>query len=271
VVSPSVIVALDGSALSRSALPVARSLARIQAATLHVLHVSEPALCAADAHDRLGVGGGDALVVDACGGDPVAAIVDATRRFAPSTVVLAAHSGHPRPASGLGSVAEGVLRAATSPLVVVPPHRGEVPWEPRSLLLPLDGTPGSAGAVAHAQRLARASGAHIELLHVTAPGRSRADEAGTLSTPLYADQPQHEWPAWRDEFRSRAACRCGDAAAMRVHVAQGAPGPETLRLAAAEQSDLILVAWHGVLDDAHAATLRTLLTGANCPVMVVRA
>lgn len=269
--SPAVLVALDGSPSARAALPVARALARLEGATLHVLHVSDPALRPADAHDRLDLGDGDVLVVEACGGDPTSAILAAAERLSPRAVVLTAHCGHPRPGSGLGRVAEGVLRGVTTPVVVVPPQLGEAPWAPHTLLLPLDGTPASAAAVAHAQRIAHAAGARIVLLHVTAPGLAAAEEAGTLPTPLYTDQPQHEWPAWRDEFRSRAACNTKDGDAMRVHVAQGAPGPEALRAAAAERADLVLVAWHGVLEAAHAATLRTLLTGARCPVMVVRA
>ncbi len=259
-----VIVPLDGSAPARSALPVAHTLARALGATLHVVHVSEPALPAAEAHRRLDAPGID--VVHTTGGDPASAILVAARRGA--TIVMASHCGHPRD-SGLGRVAERVLQETTAPVVFVPPSRGEVPWEPRTLLLPLDGAPGSAQAVRHAQRLARAWNASLTLLHVA--GTPRAPERGSFGMPVYADQPQHEWPAWRAEFAERSACGCAEPGAMQVHVACGPPGGATVRAADESGADLVVVAWHGVLGDGHADTLQTVLAGASCPVMVVRA
>jgi nucleotide-binding universal stress UspA family protein len=268
---PVVILPLDGSVEARAALPVARTLARMEGATLHVLHVSELPLDAPDADQRLRVSGeGDTIIVDTSAGDPAAAILAATRRWDPSVVVLSTHCGHPRPGSGLGSVAEAVLLAAGVPIVFVHPRRGEVLWEPKLLLLPLDGTPTSAHAVTHAARLAGESGARVSLLHVTAAGPCHTQEAGTLTTPLYADQPQHEWPAWRDEFLARAVCHTHVPDGLNLKVAQGSPGAETLRVAARDQADLIVLAWHGVLDETHGATLRTVLSAATCPVMVVR-
>lgn len=269
---PAVIVPLDGSVAARAALPVARTLARLLHATVHVIHISEPVIPPRDAGRRLAVSGpGDTLVLHTDAGDPAAAILEAARRWQPCTIVLAAHCGHPRPMTHLGSVAEAVLRSATGPVVIVQPERGEVDWEPQALLLPLDGTPGSAHAVAHASRLARTSGARMVLLHVAAKGLPHTQEAGTFTPSRYEDQPQHEWPAWRDEFLDRAACQCGGRERMRLYVTQGEPGPETLRVASAEHADLIVLAWHGVLDATHGDTLRGVLTGAQCPVMVVRA
>ncbi len=267
-----VVVPLDGSRESRAALPVGRTLARLTGATLHVVHVSPTALAAIDAEQRLAVcGEGDTVVVDTPTGDPAAAILASAHQWEPSFVVMSAHSGHPRASTGLGHVAEAVLRAAERPVVFVPPRRGEAAWEPTAVLLPLDGTPASASAMPHATRIAHASGADLVLLHVAAAGLPPEREAGTIRPPRYADQPQHEWPAWSDEFISRAACHCGDKDQMRLYVAKGAPGPETLRVASEENADLIVIAWHGVLNDTHAATLRSVLTGASCPVMIVRA
>lgn len=267
-----VIVPLDGSQDARAALPVARALARMEGATLHVLHVSTSRLAPPDADHRLRVGGeGDSLVVDTFCGDPATAILEASKRWESTMLVLSSHCGHPRPGSGLGSVAEAVLLAASVPVVFVNPSRGETAWEPRMLLLPLDGTPTSAQTVAHGSRLACESGARLSLLHVAAPGPP-AGEPGTITPPLYADQPQHEWPAWRDEFLARAVCHCQHALPGGLHlsVANGVPGVETVRVATADHADLIVLGWHGLLDETHGATLRTVLFGATCPVMVVR-
>lgn len=268
---PVVIVPLDGSVEARAALPVARAFAKMEGATLHVLYVSDTPVEPPDAGHRLQVRGeGDTLIVDTFAGDPAAAILEATRRWGPSTLVLSSHCGHPRPGSGLGSVAEAVLLAAGGPTVFVPPRRGETPWEPRALLLPLDGTPASARAVPHAARLARSSGARLSLLHVPTAEPERTCEAGTLRTPLYSDQPQHEWPAWRDEFLARAVCHTQVPDGLQLNLGHGSPGAETLRVAAADNADLIVLGWHGILDESHGATLRAVLSQAACPVMVIR-
>ncbi|MDP2307767.1 MAG: universal stress protein [Pseudomonadota bacterium] len=268
---PVVIVPLDGSVEARAALPVARALAKMEGATLHVLHVSESRLAPPDADQRLRVSGeGDSLVVDTFGGDPAAAILAASTRWGASILVLSSHCGHPRPRSGLGSVAEAVLLAAGVPVVFVHPSRGEAEWAPRLLLLPLDGTPTSAQAVTHGARLARESGARLSLLHVAGPGSCHTCEAGTIRPPIYADQPQHEWPAWRDEFLARSVCHDDVPDGLSMNVAHGSPGAETVRVAATDHADLIVMGWHGVLDEHHGATLRTVLSEATCPVMVIR-
>lgn len=269
--NPVVIVPLDGSGAARSALPVARALAKFKHATLHVLHVSEKRCEAPEAEHRLHVGGGgDTLVLDTSVGDPAPAIIAATERWPSSIVVLSSHCGHPRPETGLGHVAEAVLLGAQVPIVFVQPRRGEVAWEPRTLLLPLDGTPSSARAVAHAARLAHECGARLSVLHVAATPSKGTREPGTFTTPFYADQPQHEWPAWRDEFLARAVCHASVPEGVDLSVTKGSPGHETIRVATQAQADLIVLGWHGVLDESHGATLRTVLNEATCPVMVVR-
>ena len=257
---PAVLVPLDGSVAAAAALPVGQGLARALGAPLQVIHVSEPVLPADEADRRLGTG---ADVTFTAAGDPAVAILAAAH---PGThIVMSRHCGHPRVA-GLGSVAERVLRAFTGPVVLVPPDRGEAPWEPRALVLPLDGTPASACAVPPACHLANATGGTVLLLHVAdAPARLDA-ESGAFGAPRYTDQPQHEWPAWRDEFAERAACGCSTN--VRVELVAGSPAQVAVR--AASEADLVVVAWHGVLDG-HGAVLRALLQEARCPVMVVRA
>ena len=41
--------------------------------------------------------------------------------------------------------------------------------------------------------------AELLVVHVT-DVRAAPAEPGSLTTPRYVDQPQHEWPAWASEF-----------------------------------------------------------------------
>lgn len=252
-----VLVPLDGSTAARSALPVAHTLARHLGASVHVLHASDPALPADEIGRRFGNGAVE--VVHAAAGDPAAAILAAARGGAP--VVMT--PGHPG-AGGLGPVAARVLAGAEGPVVFVPPDRGEVAWTPRGVVIPLDGAPQSGTAVTTVHDLVRATGARLTLLHVPDAGCARVP--GGYAVPRYLDRPHHDWPAWCAEVIDRAGARGLDH--VRVRVATGPTGPATL--AEAEAADLVVVAWSGVLDG-RADTLRSILAGARCPVMVVRA
>lgn len=258
-----VLVPLDGAIASRSALPVAHTLARHLGATVHVLHASDPALPAAEIGRRFGNGAVE--VVHAAAGDPAAAILAAARGGAP--VVMTPHAGHPG-AMGLGPVAARVLAGAEGPVVLVPPERGEVAWEPRGVVAPLDGAPGSGAAVTTVHDLVRDTGARLTLLHVVDAGLHRPRVPGSYAAPRYVDRPHHDWPAWCAEVVDRSGARGLDH--VRVRVATGHPGPTILRAAGAEAADLVVLAWTGVLDE-RADTLRAILAGARCPVMVVRA
>lgn len=255
--TPIVLVPLDGSAAARSALPVAKGVARAIGGSVQVVYVTAIAIPPEEADRRLHA---PAEVVRTAAGDPARAILAAA---APGAwIVLTRHCGHPRPDTGLGSVAEAVLAEAIVPVVLVPPTRGDVPWAPITALLPLDGTPASAEALPYAERL----GADLRLLHVARP--AHAPEPGVFTAPRYTDQPQHEWGAWREEFAVRAGCPGPPACPARVDVAGGEP--EAAVLAAAREADLVVVAWHGSLARGRAPTLRALLCGAPCPVLVVR-
>ncbi|MFZ5479540.1 MAG: universal stress protein [Myxococcota bacterium] len=257
-----ILLPLDGSDHARAAIPVARSLALLTGAALRVVHVGE----ALPPPRGLGAVVGalqDAVLVTRAG-DPAAAILEEARDA--DMVVMCAHAGHAEPGPELGRVAGAVLRDARCPVVVVPPARGEAPWSPRLLLLPQDGSPEAASAAEPAARLCARVGGSLLVVHVVG---DRA--AARLGAPAYIDQEQHEWPAWQAEFLGRLACRCAERPAMRLVVAAGNPAEEVLRAAREAGADLVVLAWGGSFEGAHAATMRGVLAGATCPVMVVRA
>jgi nucleotide-binding universal stress UspA family protein len=171
----------------------------------------------------------------------------------------------------LGPVAAELLGDAPCPVVLVPPGHGGTAWRVDEVLLAHDGTPSTAEAVRRASELARSAGAWLRVLHVaTSPGE--AAEPGSLSVPRYLDQPQHEWPSWTEEFLERlsGACRI-DVDRLRLVLGRGQPGDEVLRVARESRPDLILLACRGGLEPGRGRTVRTVLAGTSCPVMVVRA
>jgi nucleotide-binding universal stress UspA family protein len=91
-----------------------------------------------------------------------------------------------------------------------------------------------------------------------------------MVSPRYVDQPQHEWPAWTQEFVDRlgAVGRARHGVAIRLAVARGEAGSAILDFA--RQSDLVVLGWRGALEPDRARTMRQVIRETNCPVIVFR-
>ena len=143
-------------------------------------------------------------------------------------------------------------------------------WRLRRVLFPHDGSPAAAGAVRRAAEFARRAGAELLVLQVAVGGIPVPEERGSLTLPLYLDQPQHEWPTWVSEFIERLACVCPLAGLrVRLLLGRGEPAAEILRVVREESADLIVLAWKGNWAPEHAVTLKAVLREAPCPIMVV--
>lgn len=108
------------------------------------------------------------------------------------------------------------------------------------------------------------------MLHVATPGGERPTEPGTLISPRYVDQPQHEWPAWAQEFLARL-CAIGGARGeteIRLAVAQGEASAAIIDFA--RQCDLIVLGWRGALEPDRARTMQRVIRDTTCPVIVFR-
>lgn len=272
--APIVLVPLDGSLHALAALPVARAMAELEGATLHLAHVGEPRLPPGELLQRLGLTRDDlwGAVISQVTGPPAEGILRLARELRSCLIAMCTHTGMEKPYGELGSVAEGVLRHAPCPLVLVQPERGLRPWALREVLLPHDGTPATAAAIHPALDLVDRAGARLTVLHVATLGARTAVEAGALGVPRYVDQPQHEWPAWAQEFldRVRGLGHAPEGIPIRLLVAPGAPGEQIVRCARERGSDLIVLAWHGSLAPARAATLKRVIRDAPCPALVLR-
>lgn len=268
-----VLLPLDGTRQSLAALPVARRMAELAGATLHIVHAAESTLAPDELRERL-VLDAETLagaVLDAVTGAPAAGIVRLAAERHSLLIVMAMHDGRPDADSGLGSVAEGVMRTAPCPVLLVPPERLPAAWRLEQVLLPQDGTPGTATAIGPTIHLAHRAGAELLVLHVAGPAMATSEETGALTVPRYMDQPQHEWPAWSREFldRVRGMCHFPAELDLKLFLAKGEPGAEILRLAAERDADLIVLPWHGSLASDRALILKAVIRDAPCPVLVL--
>ena len=177
-----VLVPLDGSTNATAALSVARGLAHLKGATVVLIHVGREALAPDELLGRMRLSAEDVrgLVIDQCTGSPAEAIVREAAARHTVLIVMCAPARPDGPLHGFGSVLGDVLRTAPCPVVLVPSIRGRHPWALRQLVLPHDGTPTSAAAIAPTADLASRAGADLVVLHVATPGAERPAEFGDI-------------------------------------------------------------------------------------------
>jgi nucleotide-binding universal stress UspA family protein len=285
-----IIVPLDGSKGSRSALPVGRALARLYGATLHVIYV-EPG--GGERHPRqalrelgLSSDGIRGVVMDHLHGDAPSAILDSARKLRSALLVMCSHNGA-HPESGIGPVAEAVLSGTPERVVLVLPEYASEDWQLRRILLAHDGTRSSDAAIAPAADLAHRSGAEVLAMHVGARSCPESEELGSLPAPRYMDQPHHEWPAWTNEFLDRMMAPGASPSTSGAHTAHfrsaaprvkfellvtgGQPGSEIAQYTRDNGVSLLVVAWRGRWEEERSETLKVLIRRSGCPVLLVYA
>lgn len=271
--SKTVLVPLDGSTHATAAIPVARGFAELLHATIAVLHVSDDALVSATLVERMKLSSEDVqgLLVEQRPGVAATVIAQEAAERHAAMIVMCPQIRTDLPARALGSVAAAVLRIAPCPVVLVPPARGRRKrWTLHRMLVPHDGTPTSAATMGPATDFAALAAAELVVLHVATAGTERPREPGTLVSPRYVDQPQHEWSAWAKEFldRLRAVGGARGGIDVRLAVAQGDAGSAIIDFA--RQSDLVVLGWRGVLEPDRARTMRRVIRDTTCPVIVFR-
>lgn len=269
-----ILVPLDGSPAAAAMLPIARASAQLLGVPIHLLHVVTDHLPMEELLRRAGLQASDVagMVLEQAEGDPAEAILHEVAQHRSRLIVLSAQGWAAAPNRVLGHVAEQVLRQATCSILMV---RTQVAQRFTAeshvlarILIPLDGTPTTAAVMAPAAEIAARSGALLDVLHVATAGEPET-ETGTMTVPMYQDNPQHEWHAWRQEFADRFM-RVFDGKPASVNVAAGDPAREILRMARARRSDLIVLAWKGDLTDDRARTVRAILRHAPCPLLFLR-
>jgi nucleotide-binding universal stress UspA family protein len=147
-------------------------------------------------------------------GSPAEQIARAAKTYSADVIVMATHARSELSRLVLGSVAEAVV--AHSPVPVVLARAGATRLTRiRSILVPLDDSPGSKRALASATRLARQYGARIELVTVVhgLPGYVTQPVPGV-------DLDRFVAPTWEDVPASAERCgrRVQDQGAAHGHL-----------------------------------------------------
>ncbi|HSP32962.1 MAG TPA: universal stress protein [Thermoanaerobaculia bacterium] len=164
--------------------------------------------------------GGIPSSVVAIPGPAVATIVRIAEETKPDLVVMGSHGGTSWRRAITGSVADGVIRAAMQPVLVIPP--GFFPESIGRVVCPVNFTLASRDALDIAARLAGTFDAELLLVHV--------HEADGLDNDLVHDRLRSYVP---QELRTR--CK------MRELILRGGPAERVIDCVEAERADLLVM------------------------------
>lgn len=245
-----VLAAIDNSACARAVLAASRPFAALFEAVPVALHVREDGVGAAA--DATRVAG---LELRHATGEVVDALVDAAAAPDVAALILGSR-GTPGGARPVGRTAIDVITRVGTPVVVVSPDAA-VPSRLERVLIPLEGSSETSAALSRIVDIALRAGLEVTVLHVHEPEL----------VPAFADQLQHEAPAWSREFAARFV------PAPRGHVTivhrSGASATHVLAVAAKTGADLIALGWGQDLSPGRAAVVREVLAGSGVPVLLV--
>ena len=259
----SILVPLDGTMHATEALPVAKTIAELENAEIHVVHVSSEPLSPSAWKTRWP--GDDAIshaIIHTRQGDPAEQILGVAEERKSHMIVMCTHTGLPKPEGAMGSVADRVFRNSPCPVILVRPLDGAATWRLRTVLLPHDASPAAAAAIEPARRMVERAGAKLIVLHIRDLAAPPSQESGSIPTPQYVDQPQYEWPSWAREFLDRLGRETDYAwlyANVRLLLGEGEPADAILSKARENGVDLIICAWRGSLEPHHAATIKRII------------
>lgn len=283
-----ILVPLDGSAESNVALPLARAMAQSTGGAIWLLRVA-PFPAFPDDHTRtheaaqsieriaeeLARGGIEVHPVTRQG-DASEEILHLSTERAADVIVMRTHGRAGFERAVFGSVAEQVLRKTAVPLALVRPGGRRVSHI-KTLLVPVDGSPGGAVALHTAVDIGKTTAASINVLQIVVPV-----PIGAYLAPYDYGGAAFYDSAWDDDALL-AARTYVDAVATRLNALGLSAKPEA-RLAPEvagaigdtadhANADLIVMSTHALTGPARAllgsvadAVVRT----SPCPVLLVK-
>ena len=292
---------IDFSDYSRRAFDHAVAIARWYESTITVLHVFSTAPVAAYAPGAPGFDsivltreGRDQLLVEmkrfieaeSAPGIPVelmiregnvaSEILNQATAMNADLLVIGTHGRSGFQRLLLGSVTEKVLRTAACPVLSVPPRLPDaVPATPvifKRILCPVDFSDCSMHALTYAMSLAQEADAHLTVLHVMTS--ELEDDTPGMSDPLITDERLSLAESRRrreESIRQRLKEAVPDTS-VETMVSHGKPGREIVRIAAAQQSDLIVtgVSGHSAVELMFmGSTTQAVVRQATCPVLTL--
>jgi universal stress protein family protein len=248
-----IIAALDDSLAATPVLTTASMLGKVFGAAVEAVHVAvdggRVVQAAADSA---------AVPLELLSGDVVETVVTAASHPDVVVTVVGARAT-PGSARPLGTTALAIARALTSPLVAVPPDARPVD-ELRRVLVPVEGDVSTApvpGGIVEIVQSAGARAIEVVVLHVLEERR----------LPAFTDQPQHEHPAWAQEF-VRRFCPWG-IGGVSLQTRVGRTDEVVPEAAQDLEVDLVALGWAQELAAGRARVVRATLRRGGVPVMLV--
>lgn len=179
----------------------------------------------------------------------------------------------------LGSVADKVVRNARSPVFIVPSKvmtetETETAPPPRAIVLPLDGTVLAETALPVARQFAKDTGAVIHLIRVI-ESQDSEDELVADETAIDLNEVKGQ-PVVRQAacYLERIQLQLQLAGVVsRCHTVEGDPAEAIIRMARAEDADLITMSTHGrsgVERIVHGSVVSQVIGNAMCPLLLMR-
>lgn len=261
-----ILVALDGSRRSESALAWARAVAPgarlsllrvIEAAdplSMRADHVSDLKLAAEKRLAALGTGISPPPQVLSAHGKPAVEILEAARRVGAEAIALTTHGGAAFERRLVGRTTERLLHTADVPLLVVPAwEETSPPARIRSVAVPLDGSEASEKILPLARAIALEHRARVILVHaleeLDRAERAFVDLHGHIRRTPLLDEIEARLEARRRDFQGRfeaLASRLGsEGVEARFALVRGSVPEILVTTAENEGADLVIMAGHG--------------------------
>jgi nucleotide-binding universal stress UspA family protein len=243
-----ILVPVGGSTDTADALALAQEIARVTGATLRIVDETSE------------------------GRSPTSLLGEEAKKWGSSLIVMSSPVlGPTGDENELEKLCRDVLLQAQCPVLLVPKGRERRPWALRRMLFPHDGTPVTSTSLASAGHLCRFAKAEMTMLHVATTAAASSKESGALRAPYYMDQPQHEWPAWEQEFldRARAIGKPPCDVKLRTVLCTDDIAQVILEVASQDETDLIALAWRMSLEAGRMGIMRLVIQKAHCPILII--
>lgn len=201
------------------------------------------------------------------------AILDYTTEHDIDLVVIGTHGRRGLRRMLLGSVAEEVIRLSPVPVLTVHPRDVEAGegHAPRSILVPIDFSVHAAEALRQAKQVALLYGARLDLLHVVEEQMHPAFyNTGVVS--VYDLNPHVEEDAILEMERLYRYTE-GPGGEVTYTVLPGHAANEIVRFAEIQESNLIVMATHGLMGLEHmlmGSVAERVVRRAPCPVLSLK-
>jgi len=206
-------------------------------------------------------------------GSPHDVVAHVAREIDADLVVVGPHRDRARPSGMLGSTADRIARTCPVPILVAIDPTADAP---RNFLVPIDDDDVAIRVAEWTRELARRFDAEVTLLHVWSLAvYSHVSSMALVSKKTEEDaqaEVERELNAAAAHWLEEIAHAGVDRNRLRAEVTWGKPGDVAVEMAARMHADLIVIGRHGTHPVASAllgSTLRSVLHGAQCPVLIV--